>query len=88
MGVTLSGIRARFRRFYKMILKKKIRILKLFITCIAFAYKADMTLMQILLVLIGETWIQLLLGLRKTKGIVKTVLLVWKETSFSCSTNE
>ena len=58
-----------------MILKKK--IVKDFeivynIHCI------DVTLMRILLVLIGETWIQLLLGLRKTKGIVKTVLLVWK----------
>ena len=29
-------------------------ILKSFITCIAFAYKADVTLMRILLVLIGE----------------------------------
>ena len=31
-----------------------------------------MTLMRILLVLIGEAWIQLLLGLRKIKGIIKT----------------
>ena len=61
-----------------MILKLFVNDFEIFFTSIAFAYKADVTLMRILLVLIGETLIQLLLGLRKTKGIVKTVLLVWK----------
>ena len=35
----LIGIGARFRRFYKMILKFFVNDFEIFMTCIAFAYK-------------------------------------------------
>ena len=45
----------RFRRFYKLILKLFVNDFEIFffMTCIAFAYKDDVTLTRILLVLIG-----------------------------------
>ena len=44
----------KFRRFYKMILKLFVNDFEIFLTCIAFAYKADVTLTRILMVLIGK----------------------------------